>query len=85
MKNVDRQKLAEINARGVPMAVAAAEGVFCEPAYGIVDFQLLRQAVERINYEGFAIVEQAMYAAPFDKPLLIGRRTRAYLGEIELG
>lgn len=85
LKNVDRQKLAEINARGVPMAVATAEGVFCEPAFGIVDFQLLRQALERINFLGFAIVEQDMYPAPFDKPLPISRRTRAYLREIGFG
>ena len=35
---------------------------------GAVDFIFLRQAPERINYEGFAIVEQDMYLAPLDKP-----------------
>lgn len=85
LKNVDRLKLAEINARGVPMAVATAEGVFCEPGFGIVDFPRLREALERINYQGFAIVEQDMYPAPFDKPLPIARRTRAYLREIGFG
>ena len=85
LKNVDRHKLAEINTRGVLMEVATAEGVFCEPADGIVDFVRLREALERLNYQGFAIVEQDMYPAPFDKPLPIARRTRAYLREIGFG
>jgi len=34
---------------------------------------------------GFAIVEQDMYPAPFDKPLPIAKRTRAYLREIGMG
>ena len=38
-----------------------------------------------INYEGFGIVEQDMYPAPFDKPLPIAARTRAYLKEIGIG
>ena len=52
---------------------------------GAVDFIFLRQAPERINYEGFAIVEQDMYLAPLDKPLAFSRRTRGYLREIVFG
>ena len=85
LKNIDPQKLAEINARGVSLAVATAEGLFCEPAFGTVDFLLLRQALERMDYQGFAIVEQDMYPAPFDKPLPIARQTRTYLREIGFG
>lgn len=85
MNNFDREKLAEIKARVVLMALATAEGVFCEPTDGCVDFMFLRQAPERINYEGFAIVEQDMYPAPLDKPLAFSRRTRGYLREIGFG
>jgi inosose dehydratase len=85
LKNVDPAKLAEINARGVPMAVATAEGLFCEPAHGVVDFLALRDALKALDYQGFAIVEQDMYPAPFDKPLPIARRTRAYFREIGFG
>ncbi len=85
LKNIDPQKLADINERGVSLAVATAEGLFCEPADGIVDFLALRNALERMDYQGFAIVEQDMYPAPFDKPLPIARRTRAYLREIGFG
>ena len=38
-----------------------------------------------VNYDGWAIVEQDMYPAPFDKPLPIAQRTRAYLREIGIG
>jgi inosose dehydratase len=85
LKNIEPRKLAEINARDVSLAVATAEGIFCEPAIGVVDFRRLHDILEHMNYQGFAIVEQDMYPAPFDKPLPIARRTRAYLYDIGLG
>ena len=39
-------------------------------------------ALKAESYDGWAIVEQDMYPAPFDKPLPIARRTRAYLQSI---
>ncbi len=44
-----------------------------------------RDVLRDINYQGWAIVEQDMYPAPFDKPLPIAKRTRAYLREIGIG
>ena len=41
--------------------------------------------LREIDYEGFGIVEQDMYPAPFDKPLPIAKRTREYLKEIGIG
>jgi len=41
--------------------------------------------LQEINFEGWGIVEQDMYPAPFDKPLPIAKRTRAYLREIGIG
>jgi inosose dehydratase len=59
--------------------------MFCEPSAGAVDFLAFRDVLSDIDYEGFAIVEQDMYPAPFDKPLPIAKRTRAYLREIGIG
>jgi inosose dehydratase len=59
--------------------------MFCEPSRGAVDFMAFRDLLIELDYDGFAIVEQDMYPAPFDKPLPIARRTRAYLQEIGLG
>ena len=85
LKNVDRSKLTEVKANGTPLAKATAEGLFCEPADGTVDFLELRNVLQKINYCNFAIVEHDMYPAPFDKPLPIAQRTRRFFRDIGLG
>ena len=59
--------------------------MFCEPFKGVVDFIAFRDLLKEIDYEGFGVVEQDLYPAPFDKPLPIARRTRKYLKEIGIG
>ena len=60
-------------------------GVFSDLSEGVVDFPALRDILSEVNYDGWATVEQDMYPAPFDKPLPIAKRNRAYLREIGLG
>lgn len=60
-------------------------GMFCEPKEGVVDFAALRDVMREVGYQGWAIVEQDMYPAPFDKPLPIAARTRQYLREMGVG
>ena len=60
-------------------------GVFCELSRGKVDYLAFKQMLEEIQFEGFAIVEQDMYPAPFDQPLPIAKRNRRYLREIGIG
>ena len=85
LKSVDSRKLEEVQQRGTSFAIATAEDVFCEPSQGVVDFLALRDLLRESEYDGFGIVEHDMYPAPFDKPLPIAKRTRAYLKEIGLG
>jgi len=59
--------------------------MFCELAHGTVDFAAFRDVLREVNYEGWAIVEQDMYPAPFDKPLPIAKRNRAYLKQMGYG
>ena len=59
--------------------------MFVEPSRGKVDFVAFRDLLREIDYVGYGIVEQDMFPAPFDKPLPIAKRTRAYLREIGLG
>jgi inosose dehydratase len=59
--------------------------VFVEPSAGVIDFMAFRDVLREIDYVGYGIVEQDMFPAPFDKPLPIARRTRAYLREIGIG
>jgi inosose dehydratase len=84
-KNVDPEVRAKVNAEQIPFPKAVAMGVFCELSKGAVDFVALRDALRETVYRGWAIVEQDMYPAPFDKPLPIAQRTRTYLREIGMG
>jgi inosose dehydratase len=52
---------------------------------GAVNFLEFRDVLHDLNYDGWATVEQDMYPVPFDKPLPIAKRTRAYLQEIGIG
>ena len=52
---------------------------------GAVDFHALKGVLDEVGYEGFGIVEQDMYPAPFDKPFPIAKRTYEYLRQIGLG
>jgi len=61
------------------------DDMFVEPSQGAVDFLAFRDVLREIDFNGWAIVEQDMYPAPFDKPLPIAKRTRAYLRQIGIG
>jgi inosose dehydratase len=85
LKSVEPTLQKKVEEEGIPFATAVAMDMFCEPSRGAVDFMAFRDLLIELDYDGFAIVEQDMYPAPFDKPLPIARRTRAYLQEIGLG
>lgn len=85
LKSVEPTLQKKVEEEGIPFATAVAMDMFCEPSRGAVDFMAFRDLLIELDYDGFAIVEQDMYPAPFDKPLPIARRTRDYLQEIGLG
>lgn len=85
LKSVDPVVRKRVSDEKIPFAIAVAQDMFCEPARGAVDFPAFRDVLRDIDYRGWAIVEQDMYPAPFDKPLPIAKRTRAYLREIGIG
>ncbi|MEW5978664.1 MAG: sugar phosphate isomerase/epimerase [Acidobacteriota bacterium] len=85
LKNVDPEMQRRVKAQGIPFAQAVARDMFCEPSMGVVDFEALRDVLTEIDYQGFAVVEQDMFPAPFEKPLPIAKRTRDYLASIGLG
>ena len=85
LKSVDPDLQKKVKEEGIPFAEAVKMGMFVEPSVGIVDFLAFRDVLREIDYDGFAIVEQDMYPAPFDKPLPIAKRTRSYLREIGIG
>ena len=85
LKSVDGLVRARVKAEKIPFVKAVGMGVFSDLSEGVVDFPALRDILRAVNYDGWAIVEQDMYPAPFDKPLPIAKRNRAYLREIGLG
>ena len=85
IKSVDRDIQARVQAEHIPFSQAVGMDMFCELDKGTVDFVVFRNVLQDIDYQGWAIVEQDMYPAPFDKPLPIAKRNRAYLRELGLG
>jgi inosose dehydratase len=85
LKSVDPKKQEWVERERIPFAIAVGNDMFCEPSVGVVDFIAFRDALREVDYHGLATVEQDMYPAPFDKPLPIAKRTRAYLRSIGLG
>jgi inosose dehydratase len=84
LKSVDREKQEWVEREHVPFATAVANDMFCEPDKGAVDFPAFRDALRKVDYDGWATVEQDMYPAPFDKPFPIAKRTLEYLRSIGL-
>ena len=85
LKSIDPEIQKWVEAEGIPFAEAVKMDMFVEPSKGAVDFLAFRDLLQEIDYNGYAIVEQDMYPAPFDKPLPIAKRTREYLREIGIG
>jgi len=85
LKSVDPAIRKKVTEERIPFALAVAMDMFCEPAKGAVDFPAFRDVLRHIDYQGWAIVEQDMYPAAFEKPLPIAKRARAYLREIGIG
>jgi inosose dehydratase len=82
LKSVDGQLAQRVREEGIPWAQAVADGVFVEPSEGVVDFQALREVVDRVGYDGVATIEQDMYPTEFDRPLPIARRSKAFLSSL---
>lgn len=84
-KSIDGTIQKKVAAEKIPFALAVGMDMFCEPSKGAVDFNAFRDVLREVGYTGWATVEQDIYPAPFDKPLPIAKRTRAYLREIGIG
>ncbi|MFH5070380.1 TIM barrel protein [Enterobacter cloacae complex sp. 2024EL-00215] len=69
-KDIDRDVHARCVAESVDFFSAIARGVFCPLGNGVVDFVAVNDALQRMNYQGLAVVEQDVdptgAASPFD-------------------
>lgn len=82
LKSCDYEVRDQKNKENWSFARAIQEGIMCEPELGVVDFEALKKILKKVNFNGWAIVEQDMYPVPFDKPYPIAKRTREYLFKI---
>lgn len=82
VKSCDFKVRERMKQEGWSFAKAVSEDIMCEPEKGVVDFEAFIQVLKAINYDGWAIVEQDMYPAPFDKPYPIAKRTYDYLEKL---
>lgn len=85
LKSCDPKVRERMAQEGWSFAKAVSEDIMCEPELGMVDMKAFLEVLREIDYEGWAIVEQDMYPAPFDKPFPIAKRTREYLRAIGMG
>ena len=85
LKSVDPQLRKKVEREEIPFIHAVELGMFCELSRGAVDYAAFRELLAEIDFNGWAIVEQDMYPAPFDKPLPIAKHNREYLREIGIG
>jgi inosose dehydratase len=85
LKDVDPILSERARGQSWTMGQAVTEGAFVDLGLGCVDFLALNRVVEQVGYDGWGIVEQDMYPAPFDKPLPIARRNRQFLLDRGLG
>jgi inosose dehydratase len=81
LKSIDPVVERKVASGNISFPEAVRMGIFVEPALGSLDFDGIRDSLASVDFDGWAIVEQGMYPAPFDKPLPIAKRTREYLRE----
>ena len=89
LKQVDPAVIARFEAEDLPFPEAVKLGAMVEPPLCVPDMGSLLAAVEELDRDIFAIVEQDMYPCPPDHPLPIARRTHTYLagcsGRLSIG
>ncbi|UPO90757.1 sugar phosphate isomerase/epimerase [Niallia sp. Man26] len=82
IKNCDINVRSKMLQENWSLAKAVGEGIMVEPNLGAVNMEEFLKVLIKVNFNGWAIVEQDMYPAPFDKPLLVAKRTYEYLESI---
>ena len=79
LKDVDPAVAGRARSEGLDYFQAVAAGVFCELGRGCVDFPGVIAAMNALNYNGWAVVEQDILAGMAGTPLESAHRNREYL------
>jgi len=65
--------------------VAVKKGVFTDIGKGEIDWKRFKELLDKINFNGYAIIEEDCYPVDFDKPLAIQKGIGEYLESIGFG
>jgi inosose dehydratase len=79
LKAIDPQILRQVVEEDLSFAEAVRRGVCVEPPAGVPDMRLIKLALDGLDTDLFAIVEQDLFPCDPDLPLPIARRTRGHL------
>ena len=85
LKNVDGAVVERVMAENLPFARAVELGVMCTLDRGAIDYGQVRDVLDAIGFDGWAVVEQDMYPAPEGMPLICARQNRRLLQRVGIG
>lgn len=79
LKSIDPVIIRRVNEENLSFGEAVILGVACEPAKGSTNFAELRDSMDAVGWNGFAIVEQDMFPLTTKNiPAPIAERSRRY-------
>lgn len=84
LKDCDAKVREQAKAEHLDYFAATAAAVFCELGQGEVDFPGVIAEMEKLGYDGWAIVEQDVFVDDLDAPRESAARNREYLRSIGL-
>jgi inosose dehydratase len=79
LKNVNARVRDHVVAHGIPFSEAAQLGVMTELEAGLLDFAIIRDVLNEIGFDGWAVVEQDMSSSSSDTPSVVAARNREFL------
>jgi len=85
LKDVDAALSERARQEDWPFGEAVAEGAFVDLGQGAADVVGVARVAAEVGFDGWGVVEQDIFPAPFDKPLPIGRRNRQFLRDQGIG
>ena len=85
LKNVNQEFVEEVNEKDIPMSEAINRGVFVPIEEGAICFEEVRDVLQEIHYDGFAMVECDIHTWDYDSLTPKAIRSRQYLQSIQFG
>lgn len=70
---------------GIPYATATKKNIFAEIGKGEIDWERYAKILNKIGFDGYAVIEHDCYPADFNVPKVIQSRTGKYLESIGMG